>query len=218
MNNRDYKKFAAGEHYHVYNRGNAKMDIFRDANDYELLLSRLHEALFPNASDVNGHHSHSKRNQRKKLPRDAFTLVAYVLMPNHFHLLVRQNTDLPISTLMLNVFGGYSKCFNKKYERVGSLFQDQFKAVHVDSNEYLLWLSVYIHLNPKTASMVRAVEEYPYSSYHEYVGAAPTPLCDPHMVLDQFAHREDYIVFMRDAHEIIHDKQLADTLLIDSDV
>lgn len=221
MNNRDYKQFAAGEIYHVYNRGVGKMDIFRDRDDFGLILTRLREALFPGESD-NGHHCQNngahcickKKERRKKLPAGAFTLIAYCLMPNHYHLLIRQNTEVPISALMLGVFGGYSKCFNKKYDRVGSLFQDQFKAVRIDTDEYLRWVSAYIHANPHVAKLVTKLEDYPYSSYCDYVGERSGTLCDAPLVLDQFKTRDDYRAFVVESAEMTSaQKDMADLFI-----
>lgn len=183
MRTRDYKQFAQGEYYHVFNRGNAKADIFCDHEDYKLFLNRLLEAVYPERQDVKGALSHG-RNQRKPLPEGAFSLVTYCLMPNHFHILLGQHSELPISTLMLKVATSYSKLFNKKYNRVGSLFQDQFKAVQVENNEQLLYLSAYIHLNPQTAKLVARAEEYPYSSYREYVSGQGNA-CTKNILLEQ---------------------------------
>src|SRR5262249_26904602 len=153
----------------------------------------LKEALYPSKGD-----RQEGRYKRKKLPRGAFTLLCYVLMPNHFHLLVRQNTDVPISALMMNVFGGYAKCFNKKYDRVGSLFQDQFKSISVTTNEYLLWLSAYIHANPKLAGLGKA-ENYPFSSYGEYLGNDASVICETDLILSQFKNAKEYKLFVEEA-------------------
>src|SRR3989344_6862289 len=140
MKNRDYKEFAKDSIYHVYNRGVEKSDIFLDEEDYRLFLFRLKENLFPKNKKLS---IKKKRNVyvRKNLPPGAFDLICYCLMPNHFHFLIQQKTDLPIGKLISKLCTGYSMVFNKKNERVGGLFQDQFKAVLVDSNEYLSWVS-----------------------------------------------------------------------------
>lgn len=192
MNNRDYKQFAPGEYYHVYNRGNAKMDIFCDGEDYDVFLRRLLEAVYPERPSVNG--AHSQRNQRKPLPAGAFSLVAYCLMPNHFHLLVGQHTELPVSALMLKVATSYSKLFNKKYSRVGSIFQDQFKAVRVESNEQLLYLSAYIHLNPKKTG-IGVISTYPYSSYQEYLSGEGNT-CSKDLLLEQCGGSAGYRILV----------------------
>ncbi len=193
MRTRDYKAFASGEYYHLFNRGNGKMNIFEDDSDYKFFLHRLEEYLYPDRRAPS-----ADRYVRKSLPVGAFSLVCYCLMPNHYHFLIRQNSELPISALMLGLTTGYSKYFNKKYERVGSLFQDQFKAVHVGSNEQLLWLSAYIHQNPKVAGLSRRLEDYEYSSYREYIDSNQRQLCDTNIVLGQLQKEMNYQQYIID--------------------
>lgn len=170
---RDYKPFASGGIYHVYNRGNAKMSIFLDDGDYKFFLERLREALYPELEILETVSSHigTEKSRRLPLPWGAFDLICYCLMPNHKHLVIQQNTDLPVGKLIHKVVTSYSMYFNKKYDRVGSLFQDQFKAVKVDSNEQLLCLVAYIHNNPIKAGIARDLSKYPYSSHFEYAGS-----------------------------------------------
>lgn len=210
---RDYKGFSTGEYYHIFNRGNAKSDIFLEDADYQLFLNRLSEALFPNPA--HGHHVQRGRGVRKQLPPDSFSLIAYCLMPNHYHLLVRQNSELPVGALVLKVCGGYAKVFNKKYHRVGSLFQDQFKAVHVDRNEYLLHLSAYIHQNPKVAGLVSDMGAWEYSSYPEYVRQVEWEVCDKKIILDQFQGPDAYSVFANESFEFIKKNKEAERYLMD---
>ena len=210
---RDYKNFEEGECYHVFNRGVGKIDIFRNPDDYDLFAFRLREALFPEArkrsSDISYH--------RKLLPPGAFTLICYCLMPNHFHLVLRQNTSVPISVLMLAVAGGYAKCFNKKYKRVGSLYQDQFKAVHIDTNEQLLWLSAYVHQNPRVADYVENLSHWEPSSYFDYIGKRGGTLCDTTPILEQFRSASEYEQFIDDSYELIRDRTDIAKSLIDSE-
>ena len=215
---RDYKSFAAGEFYHVFNRGNGKMDIFRESSDYELFLSRLEEYLYPERRPTEGALLQGReRYQRAPFPSETFSLIAYCLMPNHHHLLIRQNTDTPIGSLMLKLCGGYARCFNKKYDRVGSLYQDQFKAVRVDSNEYLLYLTAYIHLNPVTAALVRDADQYPYSSYKEHLGEEGKKLCVKDDVTGQFGKISEYEAFVQEARDIIRTRDDLSHYLIDTD-
>lgn len=207
MSKRDYKNFAIGESYHVFNRGNDKMDIFRDDEDYDVFLSRLEECLYPRSASHGAHvvatSTKGKLYSRKLLPEDAFSLLAYCLMPNHFHFLILQQSELPISALMLKLISGYSKYFNKKYERVGSLFQDQFKATYITDTMHLLHTSAYIHNNPEIDGIAPA-EEYPYSSCREYVKSI-TPahsIIHRELIGGQFPHPEAYRDFMRESMEI----------------
>ncbi len=175
------------------------MNIFNDDQDYRVFLSRLRENLYPNRKAVapegalqglrgKGHTPYL----RKLLPEGAFSLVAYCLMPNHFHLLLRQNTSIPLSKLILKVCTSYSKYFNKKCERIGALFQDRFKTEHVGKNEYLLWLSSYIHLNPRIANLVKKDLDWRWSSYPEYMDHFSGDLCDKKIILEQFGDTKSY--------------------------
>ena len=155
-----------GEIYHVYNRGVNKADIFKAQKDYEVFLSRLKENLFPEFVDKKKLSWLEKR--RKLLPPNSFDLICYCLMPNHFHLLIQQKTDLPITKLISKICTSYAICFNKKHGRVGAVFQDQFKAVLVENNEQLLWTSYYIHKNPTEADIVINLKDYKWGSYSEY--------------------------------------------------
>ena len=178
------------------------MNIFRDSDDYIFFLFRLKEYLFPEWQRRRAPSAASgiERYERSAFPKESFSLISYCLMPNHFHLLIGQNTDVSISALMLRLSGSYAKFFNKKYERVGSLFQDQFKSVHVKSNPQLLHLSAYIHLNPVTAGLIKTLDiSYPYSSYPEYVGVRAGSLCRKEIIIDQFKNQTDYAIFVADS-------------------
>lgn len=184
MNNRDYKQFASGTLYHIFNRGTAKTKIFLDREDYGLFLSRLREYLYPEKVDTAAL-AKTRQYVRGQLPSGVFDLLCYCLMPNHFHFLLHQKTELSASKLISKLCTSYSKVFNYKYKRVGALFQDQFKAVQIVSNEQLLWVSAYIHQNPLKAELVKKVEEYTYSSYPDYMGLRTGTLCKKELIMEQ---------------------------------
>src|SRR3989344_4039803 len=96
MNNRDYKISASGQYYHIYNRGNAKQNIFLDDSDYKFFLLRLKQNIFPSEIE-------NKKFRINPLPPNSFSILAYCLMPNHFHFLIRQNRDIPTGKLMLKL-------------------------------------------------------------------------------------------------------------------
>jgi REP element-mobilizing transposase RayT len=151
-----------GECYHVYNRGNNQQPIFFDRANYLFFLQRLRDYIVPKAAEI----------------------LVYCLMPNHYHLLVRLNTD-QFSDAMQSFGQSYTNAINKRYERVGSLFQGRFQAIHVDREEYLLHLSRYIHLNP-VPSLVRRPEDWEFSSYREYIGQRHGTLPSCELILRQF--------------------------------
>ena len=210
MKTRDYKSFAPGEFYHLFNRGNGKMNVFEDSVDYRFFLSRLEEYIHPDRRAPSAH----ERYKRKSFPAGAFSLLAFCLMPNHYHLLFRQNGETSLSALMLNLITGYSKYFNKKYDRVGALFQDQFKAITVNSNEQLLWVSAYIHQNPTLSGLVKEPSLYPYSSYVQYLSRSNGGLCDTNIVLGQYTEGKKYEDFVKDSLNPIKQRKFAEGALL----
>jgi putative transposase len=211
MSTRDYKQFGTGEWYHVFTRGNDKMDIFRDEQDYFVFMHRLRAALGKETT-VQGaplHTLHIPRRDGRIQVRitpfeaDAFSIAAYCLMPNHFHFLIRQNGEIPISTLLLKVLTSYSMYFNRKYQHVGHVFQDRFKAVHIDNDTQLKHVSAYIHVNPKIARLVRDLRKWKYSSYPEYFTDKNGGVCDTRIILEQFRNAREYEKFVEESFEDI---------------
>ncbi len=170
-----YRKvqFRAGEHYHLYNRGSNYQPIFFERENYLYFL----------------------RQMRKYLLSNAIEIVAYCLMPNHYHLLVHLKTD-DLSNLLQPMLVSYSKSINRRYARVGPLFQGPFSAVHVDRDEYLWHLSRYIHLNPVAAGLVSCAQDWEFSSYREFIGLRNCTMPKPDMVLSQFSSADDYRLFV----------------------
>lgn len=183
MRDRDYKTFRPNNYYHVFNRGNNKQAIFLDDADYISFLKRLKFVL--------GLLSVSRNQTRiRPLPAGAFSIITYCLMPNHFHFLIRQNSDVGIDKLIQKVITSYVSYFNKRYNRVGGLFQDQFKAKLVDNDSYAQYVSAYIHNNPANL-------DYDYSSYKDIVGARGGAIADKDILLSWFNNdRNQYKSFV----------------------
>ncbi len=190
MNNRDYKNFEKGGIYHIYNRGNNKMPIFRDEQDHFNFIKRLALSLGVSKTPFD-----KKRLRIKEYGPKYFTLIGYSLMPNHFHLLIQQNSTLPISALMNSVMTSYAKYFNKKYNHIGNVFQDHFKSVPIKSNAQLLWIICYIHLNSVISRISKTPEDYEWSSYREYLGKNTINICDTSIILGQFKNLEAFKKF-----------------------
>jgi putative transposase len=157
MNFRDYKNLLKGGIYHVYNRGNNKKIIFHDPDDYTFFTMRLYQnlSLIPIETGP-------RKYTIKSLPPGSFELIGYCLMPNHFHILIKQNTDLSLTVLMSKLCTSYSKYFNKKYDGSGTLFQDQFKAVPITKQKQLEHLMLYVYENPVKAGLINNAKNYPY--------------------------------------------------------
>jgi len=199
MFTRDYKTFAPGEFFHIYNRGNNKQDIFLGDSDYEFFLLRLKQNLYPDKFD---------ELTIQPLPPNSFSLISYCLMPNHFHLLIRQNSEIQTSKLMLKLCSSYSKVFNKKHERVGHLFQDQFKQILIDRAEYLKWIVAYICQNPKMANIVKNSYDYKWSSYQEHKLNLPNHgMCDG-KVIGEFFGEENIADFIEASYSIIKNNKI----------
>ena len=140
--------FVSGEYYHIYNRGNSKQKIFLDEADYGRFLKLLflcNSKLKINFRDVIDATKNIFIFEREETLVD---IGAFCLMPNHFHLLIREKEDGNISLFMKKLLTAYVMYFNKKYERTGSLFEGKFKAEHAGEDNYLKYLFSYIHLNP----------------------------------------------------------------------
>ncbi len=172
--------FFPGSYYHVYNRGTRKEPIFLHPRDYIRFLKRV-------------------REYKEKF---SITILAYCLMPNHYHFLLRQDSDISLTTFMLRLGTSYAKYFNIKYDQVGSLFQDRFKAKLVAVEEYLLHLSRYIHRNPLDILLATPgveLAEYRWSSYPIYLNNWKDDIVDSSNILSYFAQQnptDDYKGFV----------------------
>lgn len=198
---------ATGEIYHVFNRAIDKRPIFSSAiaSNRIIELIRFYQRIRPLR------YSKLTAQQRRQLidKKDGELLVeiiCYCVMPNHFHLLIKQVRDGGITSFLRKVTDGYSRYFNLTHHRLGALFQGNFKAVRIVTNEQLLHVSRYIHLNPVTAYIVEKenLREYKWSSYLEYINQI-TPFCSKEVILGQF-HHSSYEQFVLDNAD--HQRQL----------
>ena len=195
MNNRDYKKFLPSTIFHIYNRGNNKERIFFDEQDYKAFLFRLGLGLGFTQEELNKEkfiampYSRIRITETKK---NNFKLLTFCLMPNHFHLLIEQVEDVPISKLLSKVCSSYSKYINNKYDRVGHTFQDCFKAVLVENNPQLMWTSAYIHMNPVKDKIVKHPSEYLWSSYNDYINKRNLPINSKELLISTFGDIKNF--------------------------
>ena len=163
------KEYHENSYYHLYNRGVAKQNIFLDEQDYKTFLFYL--KLYLSAPDLQGETLKVAPSRQPKNFYEQLKLLAYCLMGNHFHLLVFQKDPDRINFFMRSLATKYSMYFNRKYRRVGTIFQGAYKAVLVESEEQLLYLSKYIHRNPiEILPTGFHLEGYKYSSYGNYLG------------------------------------------------
>ncbi|MFH1244055.1 MAG: transposase [bacterium] len=171
------KIYVDDSYYHIYNRGVAKCPIFEDHDDYVTFLADLKFYLSPIPKHFKGPTLKVTKgektyvyfpSQQPKNHTGKIDLVAYCLMPNHFHLCIRQTDKMSMTNFMRSLSTKYSMYFNKKYARVGSLFQGVYKAVLISQEQQFLYLTKYIHRNP--LEFAKNLSEYPYSSYRNYLG------------------------------------------------
>jgi putative transposase len=186
------------EIYHIYNRGVDKRKIFLNSKDYQRFVDGL--VVFNDTENLDGRHLRDliDGQDRKAL----VNIVAYCLMPNHFHLLLEQIADTGVTKFMKKLTTGYTMYFNKKYERTGALVQGVFKRSHIRTNDRLLEMSRYIHANPLKILPEKsffALESYRWSSLSDYLGIKAPSLVvnNKKIILDQFKNAASYRAFIR---------------------
>lgn len=173
---RRYIQFVKGNYYHIYNRGAGRQSIFRKHEDYRDLLLKLKEV------------SHECE----------ISVIAYCLLPNHYHWLVRQDGDTLLSKVSARVFGSYSQTFNLRYGRSGTLFEGPFQAIPVGNDEYLRQLCLYIHANAVLHGIANAPQLWPYSNYHEWMNLRNGTLVDHSFVKEHFGSPRLYSNCLQD--------------------
>jgi putative transposase len=187
---------AADVYYHVYARGNNKAEIFLDTEDYNFFVNLFKRYL-------------SRKQQFDKFGApyshlfNRLELICYCLMPNHFHLLVYQVEQKSMKVFMQSLLTSYSRYFNKKYSRSGSLFETRYKASLIYNQGYLEHITRYIHLNPKHW------RDHPYSSLSFYLGRQHAEWLRLESIMSQFDGTSDYLSFLEDYED---NKRMIDEL------
>lgn len=162
--------YIKGNYYHVYNRSVTGHNLFYEPDDYFHLL----------------------RLVKKYQKRYSVRMVAYCLMPNYYHFLVRQESDIPVSRFLQTLFNAYVQGLNNKMGRKGTLFEGSAKCKWIDKEEYLLQICRYIHVNPIKHNVVENLEEWEYSNYLEFIGIRNGSIFDKGFLMNVFIDHEDY--------------------------
>jgi putative transposase len=180
-----------GEYYHIYNRGVDKRTVFLDEHDYQRFITLLYLCNGTSPVNMREYFENSKTINKGRTFVDIFSvdrgerlvgIGVYALMPNHFHILVREKMEGGVSIFMQKLSTAYSMYFNRKYERKGSLFEGKFKAKHINNEPYFYWMFSYTHLNAVNLvapnwkedgildieKVCKFIENYKYSSYLDY--------------------------------------------------
>ena len=160
------EKAYKDNYYHLYNRGNNFDDIFFEEKNYYFFIKRITDYF-----------------------EDKIDIIAYTLMPNHYHFIIKPTIDDFLEKAMQKFSTSYTKAINNSHSRVGHLFQGRYKIKLVPENNYLLHLSRYIHLNPVRANLVKRAEDWKFSSYQDYVGLRNSTFLHQAIITDQI---EDY--------------------------
>lgn len=201
---------TTGEYYHLYNRGVAYQPVYRYKRDYDRFILTLNYYRFSHLplrlskllqlnNNLREQHLESLHSTGEKIVE----VITYCLMPNHFHLLMKQTQDGGISRFLRLAVNSYAKFFNTKYKRAGSLFQDMFKAVHIESDEQLIHVSRYIHLNPLVSGLVRRDKflDFPWSSLKAYINGTQDDFINPEIIMTKFKQNKDYLQFVLDQED-----------------
>ena len=165
---------VTGEIYHVFTKSIAGFRIFNDADEF-LRIKEI--SCYYNQKDLSMKYSRFKqlqekldlKSKRKPTNEHIVNIIAYCFMPTHIHLILKQLEDNAISVYMNNILNSYTRYFNIRHKRKGPLWEGRFKKVRVVSDEQLLHLTRYIHLNPVTSNLIKEPEQWGASSYQEYL-------------------------------------------------
>ena len=206
--------------YHIFNRGVERRDVFLNDSDYKrflFLLFILQGDVFFNhisrlATDFGQHSMSAIKDIRKEIERARMVeLVAFALMPNHFHLILRELRDNGVSKFMQRLGNSYTKYFNIKNERAGHLFSSRFHSRLIDTNEYLLHLSSYIHKNPRELAGLKNKEHfYPWSSFQDYIKENRWgSFLKKAIIFEQFQNPQEYWHFVKTSTAKLSDEEIA---------
>jgi putative transposase len=187
---------AAQQYYHVYARGNSRGKVFPEVADYEMFISLFRRYLSP--EEAHDPYGAPYPNFYNKVE-----LIAYCLMPNHFHLFLYQHQQGAMSAFMRSLLTSYSRYFNKKYHRSGPLFESRYKASLISDEAYFQHITRYIHLNP------RQWRGYEWSSLKYFLQPTTETWIRPKRVIAMFNSSDEYFQFVAD---YTSNKQMLDIL------
>ena len=217
-------ELANGECYHVYNRGVDKREVFFDDFDYHrflmgvILLNDERDGLLEAWRNARQQKQCPKFAdfRRLNLRRPLVEIIGYCLNPNHYHFILKQIEDDGIKKLMHRLGTSYTMYFNKKYKRSGALFQGRFKSVHVDSNEYFLYLVAYVSCNHSIHGL--GDDDWKYASFREYGDGKSGALSvcgNINMLKDQFRNTEGCLDFLKNNADYLRGRKELDGYLLE---
>ena len=184
-------EFLVGAYFHFYNRSLDGVLLFQEGDDYQYFIEKL----------------------KPKVSEYSASVFAYCLMPNHFHFLIRQNSEIPIYKIFNDVNNSYVKHYNFKYNRKGYLYQSELNHKHVKDNNHLIALCQYIHYNPVKAGLVKNPHDWRFSNFLEWIGKRENGIFDDELLKLNFYNSKMYEDQMRDYEKYVNEKKLAGLLL-----
>lgn len=190
------RNFTEGGVYHISNRAIENRTIFT-FEDFKTFLRYLYIYVKPLTAVKDTYPDTPERLKSKNLSSEVDVL-AYCLMPSHFHLILRQHTKDGVTQLMKQLTNAYTEYFNKKYKRTGPLFAGRFKAVPLDVDKTLIPVSRYIHLNPQLAGLISNSDQYPWSSLLHYIDGNIESVCKKRVILSFFTSAKHYTKYVQD--------------------
>ncbi len=198
---------VTNEVYHVYNRSIAQIEIFTSKREYLRFIETMDFYRFCKNSIKFSSFLTLKTDFQNKYLMSLYRtskqvdIISFSIMPNHYHLLVRQLSDNGIANFVRKFQDSYAKYFNSKYKRFGGLFVSPFKAVRVWNEEQLVHTSRYIHLNPVSSYIIKDffdLRRYPWTSYFDFITNSPRPLVNTDILLSYFKNLERIVEFTED--------------------
>jgi len=187
--------FVSGEFYHLFNRSIYRQPILTKKKDLSFFLDAIKYYTQVTPPVKFSYFRENPGKYKLDFKNKLVTIISYCLMPNHFHFSVRQETERGVQTFMQRVLNSFSHYHREKYQHRGPLFEAVFKAIHIETDEQLMHLSRYHHLNPVVACFVKHPKNYPYSSYQFYI-RKDSDMVDPSYVLSHFSSSKAYEKFV----------------------
>jgi len=183
--------FIKGEYFHIYNRTIEPFKLFNERNDYIWFLIKFKE----------------------KMNIYPATVFVYCLMPNHFHFLIRQESDRPIYRIFNDSLSSYIRHYNFKYKRKGSLFEGHLQHINIKEDKYLSYLCQYIHFNPKKAGIVDSLKDWEFSNYLEWIGERKGNLFNNEILKTYFENSVNYQEDIKEHEKYVKEQQFGKLLL-----
>lgn len=204
--------------YHVFTKSIAGFKVFLHKEDYVRMIDLIDYYRF---NPLLKFSEYKRAREKDKLDVSKVEkgsppivdLIAYCLMPTHIHLVLEELVPLGISEYMRRILDSYTRYFNKKIGRKGPLWETRFKRVLVTSDEQLLHLTRYVHLNPVSAGLVEKPEQWEYSSYKEYIGLSSNQICNKEKYLT--IQKSDYAKFVEDHIDYQRTLELIKNLILE---